>query len=93
MIPILQVHATQNRTRTKEEMADMLLSKVLVWSREADPTKPMLHDQAQAFQDKLRGHFTHWFKLCTEEERDACANVARDHGSEVIEAAIRERVR
>ena len=76
------VHTTQGRGHTPEELANFAVDKIMYVSKDANP---LISDQAQAFKEHIRVVLVKYLKQAVKSDRTTLANRLREAGhSELI---------
>ena len=76
------VHTTQGRGHTPEELANFAVDKIMYVSKDANP---LIRDQAQAFKEHIRVVLVKYLKQAVKSDRTTLANRLREAGhSELI---------
>lgn len=76
------VHATEGRGHTPEELANFAVDKIMYVSKDANP---LIRDQAQAFKEHIRVVLVKYLKQAVKSDRTTLANRLREAGhSELI---------
>jgi len=77
-----EVHTTQHRGHTPEEIANFALDKIMYVSKDANP---LIRDQAEAFREYIRKVLVDTLKQAVQSDRTTLANRLRQAGhSELI---------
>ena len=84
--PIVQVHTTNNRGFTPEEIAGFCVDKIVEVS---DKAPPEIRDQAHAFKAHLHKVITHYVKEGIKSDRTTAYNMIKDAGYENLAEQIR----
>jgi len=78
----IEVHTTQHRGHTPEEIANFALEKIMYISKDASP---LIRDQAEAFKEHIRAVLVKYLKQAVKSDRTTLANRLREAGhSELI---------
>jgi len=78
----VEVHTTQYRGHTPEEIANFALEKIMYVSKDASP---LIRDQAEAFKEHIRAVLVQYLKQAVKSDRTTLANKLREAGhSELI---------
>lgn len=78
----LDIHTTQGRGHTPEELANFALDKIMYVSKDANP---LIKDQAEAFKEHIRVVLVKYLKQAVKSDRTTLANKLREAGhSELI---------
>ena len=72
-----EVHTTDGRGHTPEELADFAVNKIMYVSKDANP---LIRDQAQAFKDYIRQVLVKYLKQAVQSDRTTLANKLRQAG-------------
>jgi len=72
-----EVHTTDGRGHTPEELADFAVNKIMYVSKDANP---LIRDQAQAFKDYIRQVLVKYLKQAVQSDRTTLANKLRKAG-------------
>ena len=72
-----EVHTTDGRGHTPEELADFAVNKIMYVSKDANP---LIRDQAQAFKDYIRQVLVKYLKQAVTSDRTTLANKLRQAG-------------
>jgi hypothetical protein len=76
------VHTTEGRGHTPEELANFAVDKIMYVSKDANP---LIRDQAQAFKEHIRVVLVKYLKQAVKSDRTTLANRLREAGhSELI---------
>lgn len=67
---IIQVHTTNNRGKTPEELAEEAVEKVLYVG---ENVHPVIRDQAVAFKEQIRAIMVHYMKQAIRSDRTTLA--------------------
>ena len=73
-----EVHTTDGRGHTPEELADFAVNKIMYVSKDANP---LIRDQAQAFKDYIRQVLVKYLKQAVQSDRTTLANKLRQAGN------------
>ena len=71
------VHTTQGRGHTPEELADFAMQKIMYVSKDANP---LIKEQAEAFKEHIRHVLVQSLKQAVTSDRTTLANKLRDAG-------------
>ena len=71
------VHTTQGRGHTPEELANFALDKIMYVSKDASP---LIKDQAEAFKEHIRAVLVKYLKQAVTSDRTTLANKLRQAG-------------
>ena len=71
------VHTTQGRGHTPEELANFALDKIMYVSKDASP---LIEDQAEAFKEHIRAVLVKYLKQAVTSDRTTLANRLREAG-------------
>lgn len=78
----VEVHTTQYRGHTPEEIANFALEKIMYVSKDANP---LIREQAEAFKEHIRAVLVQYLKQAVKSDRTTLANKLREAGhSELI---------
>ena len=78
----VEVHTTQYRGHTPEEIANFALEKIMYVSKNANP---LIREQAEAFKEHIRAVLVQYLKQAVKSDRTTLANKLREAGhSELI---------
>ena len=78
----VEVHTTQYRGHTPEEIANFALEKIMYVSKNANP---LIREQAEAFKEHIRAVLVKYLKQAVKSDRTTLANRLREAGhSELI---------
>jgi len=78
----VEVHTTQYRGHTPEEIANFALEKIMYVSKDANP---LIREQAEAFKEHIRAVLVQYLKQAVKSDRTTLANRLREAGhSELI---------
>lgn len=72
-----EVHTTQGRGHTPEELADFAVNKIVYVAQDANP---LIRDQAVAFKEYIRQVLVKYLKQAVESDRTTLANKLRQAG-------------
>jgi len=72
-----EVHTTQGRGHTPEELADFAMQKIMYVSKDANP---LIKEQAEAFKEHIRHVLVQSLKQAVTSDRTTLANKLRDAG-------------
>ena len=72
-----EVHTTDGRGHTPEELADFAVNKIMYVRKDANP---LIRDQAQAFKDYIRQVLVKYLKQAVQSDRTTLANKLRQAG-------------
>ena len=72
-----EVHTTEGRGHTPEELADMAIDKIIYVSKDANP---LISDQAEAFKSYIRQVLVKYLKQAVTSDRTTLANKLRQAG-------------
>ena len=76
------VHTTEGRGHTPEELANFAVDKIMYVSKDANP---LIRDQAEAFKGYIRQVLVKYLKQAVKSDRTTLANRLREAGhSELI---------
>ena len=73
----IEVHTTQHRGHTPEEIANFALEKIMYVSKDASP---LIRDQAEAFKGYIRQVLVKYLKQAVTSDRTTLANKLRQAG-------------
>jgi len=72
-----EVHTTQGRGHTPEELADFAMQKIMYVSKDANP---LIKEQAEAFKGYIRQVLVKYLKQAVTSDRTTLANKLRQAG-------------
>ena len=72
-----EVHTTQGRGHTPEELANFAVDKIMYVSKDANP---LIKEQAEAFKEHIRHVLVQYLKQAVTSDRTTLANKLRDAG-------------
>jgi len=72
-----EVHTTQGRGHTPEELADFAMQKIMYVSKDANP---LIKEQAEAFKEHIRHVLVQSLKQAVTSDRTTLANKLRQAG-------------
>ena len=72
-----EVHTTQGRGHTPEELADFAMDKIMYVSKDANP---LIKEQAEAFKGYIRQVLVQYLKQAVQSDRTTLANKLREAG-------------
>ena len=72
-----EVHTTQGRGHTPEELADFAVDKIVYVAQDANP---LIRDQAVAFKEYIRQVLVKYLKQAVQSDRTTLANKLREAG-------------
>lgn len=72
-----EVHTTQGRGHTPEELADFAMDKIMYVSKDANP---LIKEQAEAFKGYIRQVLVKYLKQAVQSDRTTLANKLREAG-------------
>ena len=84
--PIVNVHTTEKRGFTPEEVAKRCVDKVV---EVGDNAPPAIRDQARAFKDHLEKLITFYMKEAIKSDRTTVYNAIKEAGYEQLAEHIR----
>ena len=84
--PIVEVHTTDNRGFTPEEVAKRCVDKVVEVS---DSAPPVIRDQARAFKEHLEKVIAFYMKEAIKSDRTTVVNAIKNAGQEKLAELIR----
>lgn len=84
--PIVDIHTTNNRGFTPEEVATRCVDKIV---EVGDNAAPEIRDQARAFKEHLYKVVTHYMKEAIKSDRTTVYNAIKDAGNEQLAEYIR----
>ena len=84
--PIVDIHTTNNRGFTPEEVATRCVDKIV---EIGDNAAPEIRDQARAFKEHLHKVITHYMKEAIKSDRTTVYNAIKDAGHEKLAEYIR----
>jgi len=84
--PIVQVHTTENRGFTPEEVAERCVDRLISISDTADPA---LRDQARAFKKQANQLIAYYMRQAIRSDRTTIYNALKDAGHPKLAEAIR----
>ena len=84
--PIVQVHTTENRGFTPEEVAERCVDRLISISDTADPA---LRDQARAFRKQANQLIAYYMRQAIRSDRTTIYNALKDAGHPKLAEAIR----
>jgi hypothetical protein len=84
--PIVQVHTTDGRGSTPEEVADRCVERLISISDTADPA---LRDQARAFRKQAHRLIAYYMREAIRSDRTTIYNALMDAGHPQLAEAIR----
>lgn len=84
--PIVEVHTTNNRGFTPEEVTSRCMDKILHVS---DSAPQVLKDQAQAFKSDIEKVILYYMKEAIKSDRTTVCNALNDAGQPDLAKAIR----
>lgn len=82
----VQVHTTQHRGFTPEEVAERCLNRIMSVSEDAPP---VIREQARAFQDSLRAILVFYMNQAISSDRTTVCNALRDAGQKDLADMVR----
>lgn len=83
----IEAHVFEGQ-RPPESYAKRVAEKII---SAAEGTHPVIKDQANDYRQRIQGVVAEYIRLAVLEERDYCAQVAKEGGSTPIAEAIRRR--
>ena len=83
---IVEVHTTNHRGFSPEEIAERCLSKIISVS---DNAPPVIRDQAEAFQKHIRSVLVFYMKEAVQSDRTTVGNALLDAGHKDLAELIR----
>ena len=84
--PIVEVHTTNGRGFTPEEVAERCVDRLVSVS---DTTDPALRDQAHAFKKQAHRLISHYMRQAIRSDRTTIYNALKDAGHPKLAEAIR----
>ena len=84
--PIVNVHTTENRGFTPEEIAKRCSDKIV---EESDTATPEIREQARAFKEHLEKVIAFYMKEAIKSDRTTIYNAIKDAGQEQLAEHIR----
>ena len=72
-----EIHTTEGRGHTPEEIAEFALAKIMYVSKDANP---LIREQAEAFQSYIREVLVKYLKQAVQSDRTTLANKLREAG-------------
>jgi adenylate kinase family enzyme len=84
--PIVQVHTTENRGFTPEEVAERCVDRLISISDTADPA---LREQARAFKKQANQLIAYYMRQAIRSDRTTIYNALKDAGHPKLAEAIR----
>ena len=84
--PIVEVHTTNNRGHTPEEVAKFCVRHIVSVS---DNAPPVIKDQAQAFKDNVEKIVVQYMRMAIKSDRTTVYNAIKDAGQLSLAEAIR----
>lgn len=84
--PVVQVHTTNNRGFTPEEIASFCVDKIV---EVGDNAAPEIREQARAFKKHLHTVITYYVKEGIKSDRTTVYNMIKDAGYEKLAEQIR----
>jgi len=84
--PIVQVHTTENRGFTPEEVAERCVDRLISISDTADPA---LRDQARVFKKQANQLIAYYMRQAIRSDRTTIYNALKDAGHPKLAEAIR----
>jgi len=72
-----EVHTTEGRGHTPEEIAEFALDKIMYVSKDANP---LIREQAEAFKGYIRQVLVKYLKQAVQSDRTTLANRLREAG-------------
>ncbi len=84
--PVVDIHTTNNRGFTPEEVATRCVDKIV---EVGDNAAPEIRDQARAFKEHLHKVVTYYMKEAIKSDRTTVYNAIKDAGNEQLAEYIR----